>query len=293
MKKFLVATDFSPHAERALAHACALAKLFGAELELFTSAYIPPHLLAAMATGLSPAWIQEARDQAQKQLETLQASLRAQGVSATTHLSTDEPSSAICARAEEIGADLVAAGTRGHTGIAHVVFGSVAERVARFAHSPVLTAHDDSPKPERYARLLVPTDFSPDADLALAWARVLAEKTGAALVVQHSCDLPVLLAGSPELDQTSILASIEKSARERLAAIAKSLTGCKVETLVSHGRPDVSILDAAQSAKADLIVMGTRGRTGLAHVVLGSTAERVLRRSHLPVVTLKTRADGK
>jgi nucleotide-binding universal stress UspA family protein len=291
--KFLVATDFSPHADRALAHAVALAKLFGAELELFTSAYIPPHLLAAMATGLSPAWIQEARDQATKQLETLQASLRAQGVSATTQLSTDEPSSAICARAEEIGADLVAAGTRGHTGIAHVVFGSVAERVARLAPSPVLTAHDDSPKPERYARLLVPTDFSPDADLALAWARVLAEKTGATLVVQHSCDLPVLLAGSPELDQTSILAAIEKSAREKLASIAKSLTGCKVETIVSHGRPDVSILDTAESAKVDLIVMGTRGRTGLAHVVLGSTAERVLRRSHLPVVTLKTRPDAK
>jgi nucleotide-binding universal stress UspA family protein len=102
----------------------------------------------------------------------------------------------------------------------------------------------------------------------------------------------VLLAGSPELDQTSILAAIEKSAREKLASIAKSLVGCAVETVVSHGRPDVAILDTAESAKADLIVMGTRGRTGLAHVVLGSTAERVLRRSHLPVVTLKTRPDG-
>ncbi len=293
MKKFLVATDFSKHAERALAHACALAKLFGAELELFTSAYIPPHLLAAMATGLSPAWIQEARDQATKQLATLQASLRAQGVNASTHLSTDEPSSAICERAAAIGADLIATGTRGHTGIAHVVFGSIAERVARLAHSPVLTAHDDTPKPDGYRRVLVPTDFSPDADLALAWARLLAEKTGATLIVQHSCDLPALLAGSPELDQSSILAAIEKSAREKLAAIAKSLAGCKVETVVSHGRPDVAILDTAASAKADLIVMGTRGRTGLAHVVIGSTAERTVRRSQLPVVTLKTRADAK
>jgi nucleotide-binding universal stress UspA family protein len=293
VKKFLVATDFSKHADRALAHACALAKLFGADLELFTSAYIPPHLLAAMATGMSPAWIQEARDQATKQLESLQTTLRARGVNASIHLSTDEPSSAICARAEQIGADLIAAGTRGHTGIAHVVFGSVAERVARLAHSPVLTAHEDSPEPDTYRRVLVPTDFSPDADLALAWARVLAEKTGGALIVQHSCDLPVLLAGSPEVDQTSILAAIEKAAREKLASIARSLSGCSVETVVSHGRPDVAILDTAESAKADLIVMGTRGRTGVAHVVLGSTAERVLRRSHLPVVTLKTRPDGK
>ena len=293
MTKYLVATDFSPHAERALAHACALAGLFGAELELFTSAYIPPHLMAAMATGLSPTWIQEARDQAAKQLETLQASLRARGITATTHLATEEPSTAICARAEAIGADLIAAGTRGHTGIAHVVFGSVAERVARLAHAAVLTAHDDSPKPGSYRRVLVPTDFSPDADIALAWARTLVEKTGGTLVLQHSCDLPVILAGSPELDQTSILAAIEKSARERLAELAQSRAGVRVETLVSHGRPDVSILDAAESTKADLIAMGTRGRTGLAHVVLGSTAERVLRRAHLPVVTLKTRPEAK
>ena len=108
MTKYLVATDFSPHAERALEHACALASLFGAEIELFSSAYIPPHLLAAMATGMSPTWIQEARDQATKQLEALQTSLRARGVKTSIHLSTDEPSSAICARAEEIGAALVA-----------------------------------------------------------------------------------------------------------------------------------------------------------------------------------------
>ena len=292
MKKFLVATDFSPHAERALAHGCALAKLFGANLELFTSAYIPPHLLAAMATGMSPSWIQEARDQATKQLQTLQASLRSQGVNASIQLSTDEPSSAICARAEEIGADLIAAGTRGHTGIAHVVYGSIAERVARLAHCPVLTAHDDSPKPDQYRRVLVPTDFSPDADLALAWARVLVEKTGGALIVQHSCDLPALLAGSAELDRASILTAIENSAREKLASLRKSLSGCNVETVVSRGRPDVAILDTAESAKADLIVMGTRGRTGLAHILMGSTAERVLRRSHLPVVTLKTRPDA-
>jgi nucleotide-binding universal stress UspA family protein len=241
---------------------------------------------------MSPSWIDEARQQATRQLEALQARLAAQGVRASIHLSTEEPSSAICARAEAIGADLVAAGTRGHTGIAHVVFGSVAERVARLAHSPVLTAHEDSPLPDRYRRVLVPTDFSPDADLALAWARLLVEKTGGSLVVQHSCDLPALLDGSAELSRASLLKSMESAAREKLAGIRQSLAGCSVETVVSQGRPDLAILDTAESAKPDLIVMGTRGRTGLAHVVLGSTAERVLRRSHLPVVTLKTRPDG-
>jgi nucleotide-binding universal stress UspA family protein len=212
-------------------------------------------------------------------------------VTVSKSLSTEEPSSAICARAEEMHADLIATGTRGHTGIAHAVFDNVAERVARLAHSPVLTAHEDSPEPDRYRRVLVPSDFSPDADLALAWARVLVEKTGGKLIVQHSCDLPVLLSGSAELARASIQKSIETSAREKLAAIRQTLAGCDVETVVSHGRADAAILDAAETAKADLIVMGTRGRTGLAHVLMGSTAERVLRRSHLPVVTLKTRPD--
>ena len=293
MKTFLVATDFSKHADRALAHACALAKLFGADLELFSSAYIAPHLIAAMATGKSPAWIQEARDQATGQLEKLASSLRGQGIKISVHLATDEPSTAICARAEEIGAALIAMGTRGHTGIAHVVFGSVAERVARLSHSPVLTAHADSPLPDRYRRVLVPTDFSPDADLALAWARVLVEKTGGGLIVQHSCDVPVLLSGGADFARASIQKAIETSAGERLASIRQSLSGCEVETVVSQERPETAILETAERAKADLIVMGTRGRTGLAHVVLGSTSERVLRRSHLPVVTLKTRPDPK
>jgi len=292
VKKILVATDFSTHADRALEHALALARLFESTVELFTSAYIPPQALAAMATGMSPTWIQEARDQAHEQLETLAAKLRSQGVRVSCSASTDEPSSAICARADEIRADLIAIGTRGHTGIAHVVFGSIAERVARLAHSSVLTAHDDSPKPGGYRRVLVPTDFSPDADLALAWARVIVEKTGGKLIVQHSYDMPALMTGGAALARASIQKSLETSAHERLEALRATLSGCDVETSVSHGRPDAAILEAAESAKADLIVMGTRGRTGLAHIVMGSTAERVLRRSHVPVVTLKTRPDA-
>lgn len=291
MSTFLVATDFSEHADRALAHACALAKLLSARVELFSSAYIPPYLVAAVATGMSPNWLQEARDQAAHQLDALAARLGAEGVSVTTSSSTEEPATAICARSDEIAADLVATGTRGRTGVAHAVFGSVAERVARCAHSPVLTAHADSPKPGLYRRVLVPSDFSPDADLALAWARLLVEKTGGTLIVQHSCEIPPLLSGSAELTRAAIEKALESSAREKLERIRSSIAGCTVETIVSNGRADTAILEAAKTARADLIVMGTRGRTGLAHVLMGSTAERVLRRSQLPVVTLKTRPD--
>jgi nucleotide-binding universal stress UspA family protein len=287
MKKTLVATDFSPHAERALEHGIALARLFGGTVELFSSAYIPPTALAAMATGMSPGLIQQARDETHNRLEALAAKLRGKGLDVTCSSSTDEPSLAICARAKEIGAELVAMGTRGHTGIAHVVFGSIAERVARLAHCSVLTAHADSPAPSAYRRVLVPTDFSPDADLALAWARKLVEKTGGKLVVLHSYDLPALLTGGAAFSAPSIQQSLQTAARERLDLLKKTLSGVDVEAVLSHGRPDLSILETAESERVDLIAMGTRGRTGLAHVVMGSTAERVLRRAHQPVVTLK------
>ena len=290
MNKVLVASDFSPHAASAQRHAIALVKLFGGSLELFTSAYIPPQALAAMATGMAPGLIQEARDQARRQVEAAAAELRDTGVAVTTSISTDEPSSAICARAAEINADLIAAGTRGHTGLAHVVFGSVAERVARLAKCSVLTAHADTPAPSGYRRVLVPTDFSPDSERALAVARQLVAKTGGKLVVLHSYDLPALLTGGAALAQASLEKALQDAGRDKLAALKATLGGVDVETVLEQGRPDMAVLETADRIKAELIIMGTRGRTGLAHVVLGSTAERVIRRAHPAVIAVKHRS---
>jgi nucleotide-binding universal stress UspA family protein len=290
MKKVLVATDFSPHAASAQRHAVELAKLFGASIELFTSAYIPPQALAAMAIGMAPGLIQEARDQSKKQIEAAAAELRSAGVVASTSVSTDEPSSAICARASEIGADLVATGTRGHTGLAHVVFGSIAERVARLAQASVLTAHADTPAPAGYRRVLVPSDFSPDSERALELARTLVAKSGGKLYVMHSYDLPALLTGGAAVASASLEQALQDAARDKLAALKATLSGVDVETVLDQGRPDMAALETAERVKAELIVMGTRGRTGLAHVVLGSTAERVIRRAHAPVIAVKAKS---
>jgi len=208
-------------------------------------------------------------------------------VRASHSTSTEEPSTSICARAKETGADLVALGTRGHTGLAHVVFGSVAERVAQHAPAAVLTAHADSPAPAPYRCVLVPTDFSDDSAAAVSWARAVVAKTGGKLVLLHAYDLPSIALTGRALAAASVEKSLHDSARERLAGIRESLRGTNTETLLSGARPDPAIFDAIASAGADLVVMGTRGRTGLAHVLMGSTAERVIRRAHVPVVTVK------
>jgi nucleotide-binding universal stress UspA family protein len=287
VQRILCATDFSPHAGRALEHALELTRLFGAELTVFTSAYLEPQALAAVATGMAPSLVDESRADARQRIDTLAGHLRAGGVRATSAFSTEEPSGAICARAAELGADLIALGTRGHSALAHVLSGSVAERVSRLATVPVLTAHADSPGPSPYRCVLVPTDFSADSDAALALARALVGRTGGKLVLLHAYDLPHMMTIGAGLAAANIEKTLADDAHARLAQLRATLSGVEVETIVSAVQPDPAITEAAVRAHADLIVMGTRGRTGLAHVLLGSTAERVLRRAQVPVITVK------
>jgi nucleotide-binding universal stress UspA family protein len=287
VRRILVATDFSAHADRALAHALELAKLFSAELELFSSAYVPAPALAAVSLGMAPGLIGDARRETAQRIETLAGTLRARGFRATSSTSTDEPAAAIAARAAELGADLVALGTRGHTGLAHVVLGSVAERVAQLARAAVLTTHAESPAPAPYRSVLVPTDFSPDSDAAVAWARALVARTGGRLVLLHAYDLPQIALTGSGLAAASVDKALAESARQKLGELRESLRGTEVETVVSAARPDPAIFESIERMRADAVVMGTRGRTGLAHVLLGSTAERVIRRVHVPVITVK------
>lgn len=83
---------------------------------------------------------------------------------------------------------------------------------------------------------------------------------------------------------------VEGAAEERLTSLAQELEqrGFKVETVAREGFPPEVILGEADAVGADLIAMGTHGRTGLAHLVLGSTAERVVQRADCPVLTLRS-----
>ncbi len=291
MKQILVATDFSPHAERALAYAMALAKLFGAKVELMTSAWLPPivtsdpFLLSAGGVTVPASFLQAAREQAASRLEAAAAPLRGSGIDITCAVMLEQPSSAICARAEEIQADLVALGTRGLSGLKHVLLGSVAERTARNAPCPVLTAHADSPPPGSLEKLLVPTDFSDCADRALRFAQSIAAKTGGTLLIQHASHIPISLETDVFTIDSRVFEGLEAEARRRLAEVEAGID-ISTESFVTRGIPDVEIVEQSGVRGADLIVMGTRGRSGLAHLVLGSTAERVIRRATVPVISV-------
>jgi nucleotide-binding universal stress UspA family protein len=144
----------------------------------------------------------------------------------------------------------------------------------------------------RIARILVPTDFSAASDAALAFARDLAPQFGASIELVHVFDNP-FVSGAFVGDGTVMMPaelrqSLEESAREQLAvrhtSHAGSLPGSSTELLM--GPAARCIVEHAAKTHADLIVMGTHGRSGLGHLLIGSVAERVVRTAELPVLTV-------
>jgi len=145
--------------------------------------------------------------------------------------------------------------------------------------------------PLKLARILVPVDFSDCSLRALDYAIALAEAFASKLILLHVVEPAVYpenyLVASPALDETN--QNLLESARERLLELSRKRIGHRLpaETLVRMGRAHSEISDTAQAMGADLIILGTHGYTGLKHVLLGSTAERVVRHGPCPVLTVR------
>jgi nucleotide-binding universal stress UspA family protein len=134
-------------------------------------------------------------------------------------------------------------------------------------------------------RILVPTDFSDTSDAALDYARVIARRFGATLHLVHVLEDPLIAEGLAAeayiAEQPSIRAAMADDARQRLAHRSE---GASVEVVFGHGA--ATIVDYAQRRGFDLIVMGTHGRTGIPHMLMGSVAEKVVRTAPCPVLTV-------
>jgi nucleotide-binding universal stress UspA family protein len=138
----------------------------------------------------------------------------------------------------------------------------------------------------------VPTDFSATADAALDCAYVFAERFGASLELLHVLDDPFVVDGmaaeayiseGPVL-RTAMLQEAQERLRHRAAARANIPT-ITTEVLFGHGARTIAEYAAARGV--DLIVMGTHGRTGVAHLLLGSVAEQLVRTAPCPVLTVR------
>ena len=140
----------------------------------------------------------------------------------------------------------------------------------------------------RFETLLVPHDFSGDADAALDAAVELAMRLGASLHLLHVYQQPVdVLSPYGVAVPPNVGPELRSAALRRLEQLAARISGLQVESHVAEGPPALAIAEQARELGADLVVMGTHGRTGLRHLLLGSVAERTMRAAHCPVLTVK------
>lgn len=137
-KRILVPVDFSDHSAKALETAIELAKSFSSEVHLL-HAYPINTAVYPYGMILTEQVEKEIREAAERQLEEWTAKATAAGVEADGLVTPTSASQAIFERAQELNADLIVMGTRGVSGLAHVLLGSVAERTVRLAPCPVLT----------------------------------------------------------------------------------------------------------------------------------------------------------
>ena len=142
-------------------------------------------------------------------------------------------------------------------------------------------------------RILVPTDFSDPSAEALATAMTLAQASGAVVDLVHvaveasfALPPPIDVATIP-IDMTTVMARVTDGLRAEEERVREA--GLRCETAMLVGRPDAEIVARATATHAELIVMGTHGRSGLAHALLGSVAERVVQHAPCPVLIMPKR----
>jgi nucleotide-binding universal stress UspA family protein len=284
----LVPLDELALAERALPFATTIARTTGARLVLVRIASAPP--LPGMAARVSEV---VARRRAEADLGMLVERLRQEGFTADAAVYAGEAGEAIVVAVRQWQADLVVMSTRGRTGMARWIIGSVADSVLQHTPVPVLLVPAASKRPwpgDAGLRILVPLDGSEPAEAALVQARAVAGTGGEILL--YRALLPYASIDSGEsLDAlwTDLLAEVRSGAVHYLEGLATTLRaeGYRVRTAVEHGAPGPRIADHARRERVDLIVLSSHRRAGAMRWLLGSVAEDLLREAPAPLLLVR------
>jgi nucleotide-binding universal stress UspA family protein len=183
-------------------------------------------------------------------------------------------------------AELVVIGDRGLGGVTGLLIGSVAVALAAHAESPVVVVRGEAETPDPAAPVVVGVDGSPTSEAALAFAFEAAAARKVPLVAVHTWwDLLVDPTTAPLLDWDAIENDEREVLAERLAGWGEKYPDVRVQRLVARDHPSHALVE--QSLRAQLVVVGSRGRGGVAGVVLGSVSHAVLHRAHCPVAVVR------
>jgi nucleotide-binding universal stress UspA family protein len=302
-KKILVAIDFSESSKMALDRASSLATQLEAELDVLNvweaPAFVPPESVMIEAALGGQTLVDLVEKRSGHDLDAFVAGVRERGVAVGRALSErGAPSQVIVQMADRERYDLLVLGTHGRTGVSRAVMGSVAERVVRHAHCPVLTVRGDlRSRPGAIRRILVAVDYSAHSLSALECAASVADALGATLEIVHVRERPayaaeeLVVSTPPEHKPLGQLLN-ERAQAEMDLFLRKVREGADSAQRVPQsqrvipGDPARTLLEELDKGAHDLVVLGTRGRTGLEHLLLGSVAEKLVRFSRVPVLTV-------
>lgn len=270
----VVPTDFQQPARRAFAYALKLATVLGRRLKIV---HVIKTVSESSSVGPEHRSLNSVKTSALLELGRMAGAAEDAGISVESSLLFGAPTDCILESASHSHAGLIVMGTHGRTGWDRLKLGSTAQAVVRAAPCPVLTlqevvARDSYRHHARVslARLLVATDFSSCAAGVVRYVADLAFKFRARICVVHAAD-----EGEAKI-----------RAQRKLDRVTRELerNGIQGEGVCVAGDPAQVILGQAAVWQADVIALGTQGRTGLSRLVLGSVAEAVLGRAGCPVL---------
>jgi nucleotide-binding universal stress UspA family protein len=194
--------------------------------------------------------------------------------------------------AEQHDIDLIVMGTHGRSGLQRVLLGSVAEKVLRASSVPVLMVPPAADTADvgvgRYENVLVPTDGSEGAEVAVEWGITLASIYDAMVHTVYSIDVSRF---GGNVDRIDIYGALEQVGREAIESIREATRSAELSGTGTLGSGPATrvILAYADEHDVDLIVMGTHGRSGVERYLIGSVTEGVVRNASVPVCCVPMR----
>ena len=284
-RTILVPVDFSAHSRAAALRACDMASASGASVHLIHSLDLPA---IAAGKGLASHLWDQLRLSEQRKLDELLADLSHRGVPLSAMVKEQDPVELIAESASSEDIELIIMGTHGYRGFDRMFLGSVAERTILTTNVPVMTVKENEwDAASKIRRILLATDFSADSEAAIEftirWARIL-EADVEVIHALHETRSDSKRSG-PGGDSNSDGGERQK-ALDRLREILSRMSraGVSAGADLAHGAPSVEIAKRAKESRANLVVMGRRGKSRLEHALFGSVAAGVLKQVRCSVL---------
>lgn len=278
----LFPTDGNEGADRVFEFVLDVAAAHGSTVHLLNVADANVTSHADTSTGTTDVLV----EQGERLVGDLGDRARERNVDVTEAVIQGEPFSTITEYADRHVVDAIVMPTHGRGALGRFLLGSVATKVVRTADVPVLTVRPEADLLVPFEDVLVATDGSDCADGAVERAAAIAAADGATL---HVVSVVELAAYGPDAHASLNIDTFEEraeAAAESAREVAES-HGVDVETHVAYGGVHDNILRGIDRTGADLAVLGTHGRTGFDRYLLGSVAEKTVRTSPVPVLTVR------